>query len=217
MKVERISENQLKLTLTKDDLEERELHLEDLISPSEKTQKLFHDIMAQALDEYDFIGENTPLMVEAMPMGVDGITIIVTKVSREKGEARAASYLAGGHDLRRWKSKPPMIPDAMEEASDLLIYSFPTLDDVISVSLSLADSFRGESELYKNDGRFYLVLQADAAAGEEGDEAQDMEYILKEYGEKHVSTALARYYLLEHGETMIAQRAVRVLAKTFGE
>ena len=110
-----------------------------------------------------------------------------------------------------------MIPDAMEEASDLLIYSFPTLDDVISVSLSLADSFRGESELYKNDGRFYLVLQADAAAGEEGDEAQDMEYILKEYGEKHVSTALARYYLLEHGETMIAQRAVRVLAKTFGE
>ena len=36
MKIERISENQLKLTLTKDDLEERDIKLEDLITPSEK-------------------------------------------------------------------------------------------------------------------------------------------------------------------------------------
>ena len=40
MKIERISENQLKLTLTKDDLKERDIQLEDLITPSEKTQKL---------------------------------------------------------------------------------------------------------------------------------------------------------------------------------
>ncbi|MBR4113672.1 MAG: adaptor protein MecA, partial [Anaerotignum sp.] len=51
MKIERISENQLKLTLTKDDLKERDIKLEDLITPSEKTQKLFRDIMEQALDE----------------------------------------------------------------------------------------------------------------------------------------------------------------------
>ena len=50
MKIERISENQLKLTLTKDDLKERDIKLEDLITPSEKTQKLFRDIMEQALD-----------------------------------------------------------------------------------------------------------------------------------------------------------------------
>ena len=37
--------------------------------------------MEQALDEYDFVAENTPLMVEAVPVGMDGIMIIVTKVS----------------------------------------------------------------------------------------------------------------------------------------
>ncbi|MBD9136857.1 MAG: hypothetical protein EGP78_04400 [Alistipes shahii] len=57
MKIERISENQLKLTLTKADLAERKIKLEDLISPSERTQKLFRDIMEQALDEEDFISE----------------------------------------------------------------------------------------------------------------------------------------------------------------
>ena len=66
MKIERISENQLKLTLTKADLAERKIKLEDLISPSERTQKLFRDIMEQALDEEDFISENTPLMVESL-------------------------------------------------------------------------------------------------------------------------------------------------------
>ena len=51
MKIERISENQLKLTLTKADLAERKIKLEDLISPSERTQKLFRDIMEQAWKE----------------------------------------------------------------------------------------------------------------------------------------------------------------------
>lgn len=98
MKIERISENQLKLTLTKADLAERKIKLEDLISPSERTQKLFRDIMEQALDEEDFISENTPLMVEAIPSGGDGIMIIVTKVNNKEKHA--------DEDLRRWKKKP---------------------------------------------------------------------------------------------------------------
>ena len=44
-----------------------------------------------------------------------------------------------------------------------------------------------------------------------------LELILKEYGQKHVSTPLAKYYLLEHGETIIAEKAVKALAKTFGQ
>ena len=65
MKIERISENQLKLTLTKADLAERKIKLEDLISPSERTQKLFRDIMEQALDEEDFISAE----LEVVPAG----------------------------------------------------------------------------------------------------------------------------------------------------
>ena len=45
MKIERVSDTQLKLTLTKADLAERDIQLEDLIRPGEKTQQLFRDIM----------------------------------------------------------------------------------------------------------------------------------------------------------------------------
>ena len=208
MKIERISENKLKLTLTKDDLAERKIKLEDLITPSEKTQKLFHDIMEQALDEEDFISENTPLMVEAVPSGSDGIMIIVTKVSNKEKKATV-------QDLRRWKKKPlDSMAQKEEKNADILVYSFPTLDDVIGVSLRLAGAFKGESAVYKNENKYFLVLQGDTYTAEESTEA--LEQILREYGQKHISTPLAKYYLLEHGETLIAEQAVKALAKTFG-
>ena len=195
MKIERISENQLKLTLTKADLAERKIKLEDLISPSERTQKRFRDSMEQALEEEDFISENTPLMVEAIPSGGDGIMINVTKVNNKEKHA--------DEDLRRWKKKPmDTLAHEEEKNSDILIYSFPSLDDVIGVSLRLDGVFKGESAVYKNDGKYFLVMQ-------------DAERILKEYGQKHISTPLAKYYLLEHGETLLAEQAIKALAKTF--
>lgn len=206
MKIERISENQLKLTLTKADLAERKIKLEDLISPSERTQKLFRDIMEQALDEEDFISENTPLMVEAIPSGGDGIMIIVTKVNNKEKHT--------DEDLRRWKKKPmDTLAHEEEKNSDILIYSFPSLDDVIGVSLRLDGAFKGESAVYKNDGKYFLVMQGDTYTTEET--AEDAERILKEYGQKHISTPLAKYYLLEHGETLLAEQAIKALAKTF--
>ena len=216
MKIERISENQLKLTLTKDDLKERDIKLEDLITPSEKTQKLFRDIMEQALDEEDFVSENTPLMVEAVPMGTEGIMIIVTKVNnKDKKGGSTADLLQQAQETRRWKKKPlDTLEHADEKNSDILIYSFPALDDVIHVSLRLDSSFKGESAVYKNEGKYFLVLQGDTYTAEES--SAELELILKEYGQKHVSTPLAKYYLLEHGETLIANKAVKALAKTFG-
>ena len=123
MKIERISENQLKLTLTKDDLKERDIQLEDLITPSEKTQKLFHDIMEQALDESDFISENTPLMVEAVPAGADGIMIIVTKVTNKDKSAKKGTDLLGqAQEMRRWKKKPMDTMEHGEEQNLSLIH-----------------------------------------------------------------------------------------------
>lgn len=218
MKIERISENQLKLTLTKDDLVERDIRPEDLITPSEKTQKLFRDIMEQALDEADFISENTPLMVEAVPSGTDSIMIIVTKVSgKDKSTKIGTDALSQAQDLHRWKKKPIDVqssPAAEAETSDFLIYSFPELDDVIQVSLRLTENFRGESSLYKNENKYFLILQGGTYTAEAS--AAKLELILKEYGQKHISTPLAKYYLLEHGEAILSKDAIGSLIKAFG-
>ncbi len=216
MKIERVSENQLKLTLSRTDLVERDLKLEDLINPSEKTQKLFRDIMEQALDEYDFINESTPLMVEAVPVGVDGIMIIVTKIDQKNKSENPMDLLFKNKEAHKWKRKPlDTVETNNNENEDLLIFSFQTLDEAIQASLRLHDCYQGENELYKSNERFFLVLQADTYPAEESNDY--IELILNEFGQKHISTSLAKYYLLEHGETLIATNAIEILAKTFGE
>ena len=138
MKIERVSDTQLKLTLTKADLAERDIQLEDLIRPGEKTQQLFRDIMEQAMEECDFITENTPLMVEAVPVGLDGIMIIVTKVESKDKNSNPTELFHQAKDLHRFKKKPLATEEVeAKEDDDLLVYSFSKLDDVIDLSIRL--------------------------------------------------------------------------------
>ena len=191
MKIERVSDTQLKLTLTKADLAERDIKLEDLIRPGEKTQQLFRDIMEQAMEECDFITENTPLMVEAVPVGLDGIMIIVTKVESKDKNSNPTELFNQAKDLHRFKKKPLATEETeTKEDDDLLVYSFSKLDDVIDLSIRLEPLFHGTSSLYKNEGRYFLVMQGNTYTTEET--IDDLETILDEYGQKHISTVLGK-------------------------
>ncbi len=214
MKIEKINESQIKLILTQADLSERNIKLEDLTIPSEKTQELFHDIMETALEEYDFISENTPLMVEAVPVGLDSIMIIVTKIDSKNQESIGAKILSQQKDLRRFKRKSLVFQEGeSDKNSDILIYSFAKLDDVIDFSLRIADTYHDASSLYKMYDRYFIVLQIK----QDGDEnkAEELELILGEYGQKHISVQLSKYYLIEHGETIIENKAITLLSKCF--
>ena len=149
MKIEKLSDNQIKLTLTRADLKERNINLEELIKPSEKTQELFRNIMEQAFNECGFSFENTPLMVEAAPVSVDGLMIIVTKLPEKETPKDKLSLISQNKDMRRYKKKSisPYIP---EETSDegICIYSFDSLDSVASASTRLTAIFNGLSALY---------------------------------------------------------------------
>jgi adapter protein MecA 1/2 len=80
LKIERISENQIRCTLTREDLSERQIELSELAYGSEKARKLFHEMIQAAADEVGFDVENMPIMVEAIPINMDNIMLIVTRV-----------------------------------------------------------------------------------------------------------------------------------------
>lgn len=80
MKIEKLNDNQIRCTLTRADLAERELHLSELAYGTEKVRSLFHDMMQQAAFEFGFEAENIPLMIEAIPASSDSIVLIITKV-----------------------------------------------------------------------------------------------------------------------------------------
>ena len=80
MKIEKINENQIRCTLTREDLETRELKLSELAYGSEKAKSLFQDMMQQAAYEFGFEANNIPLMIEAIPVSSETIILIITKV-----------------------------------------------------------------------------------------------------------------------------------------
>lgn len=93
MKIEKISDNQIRCTLTSEDLEQRRLKLSELAYGSEKAKQLFHDMMQQAAFQCGFEAENTPLMIEAIPLDPDSIVLIVTKVENpEELDTRFSSF-----------------------------------------------------------------------------------------------------------------------------
>jgi adapter protein MecA 1/2 len=52
MKIEKINENQIRCTLTREDLELHQIRLSELAYGSEKAKKLFRDMMEQAQLEF---------------------------------------------------------------------------------------------------------------------------------------------------------------------
>ena len=80
MKIEKLSENQIRCTLNKADLTSRHLKISELAYGSEKAKELFRDMMKQAAYELGFEAEDIPLMIEAIPISSECIVLIVTKV-----------------------------------------------------------------------------------------------------------------------------------------
>ncbi|MCM1157964.1 MAG: adaptor protein MecA [Bacteroidales bacterium] len=80
MKLERLSENQIRCTLNKADLADRELLLNELAYGTDKAKELFRDMMEQAADELGFEVNDIPLMIEAIPVSPDCLILIITKV-----------------------------------------------------------------------------------------------------------------------------------------
>ncbi len=117
MKIEKLNENQLRFTLTRADLEERKIRLSELAYGSEKARSLFREMMQQAADNFDFEVNNTPLMIEAIPISADSIILIVTKVDDpDELDSRYARFSAEDNALGRDASSQ----DAPSGADDIL-------------------------------------------------------------------------------------------------
>ena len=80
MKLERVNDHQIRCTLTKADLADRQLKLSELAYGTEKAKNLFRDMMQQASYELGFEANDIPLMIEAIPLSSESIILIITKV-----------------------------------------------------------------------------------------------------------------------------------------
>ena len=118
MKIEKVNDHQIRCTLTKADLADRELKISELAYGTEKAKSLFRDMMQQAAQKFGFEAEDIPLMIEAIPLNSDCIVLIITKVEDpEELDTRFSKFAPGIQDE---DSLDEMIQDLNEGADDVL-------------------------------------------------------------------------------------------------
>lgn len=121
MKIEKVNDNQIRCTLTKADLADRQLKLSELAYGTEKAKDLFRDMMQQANLKFGFEAEDIPLMIEAIPLSGDCIVLIITKVEDpEELDTRFSKFAPSLQDLDdTLEDALSDLPDAADEILDL--------------------------------------------------------------------------------------------------
>lgn len=163
MKIEKINDNQIRCTLTKSDLADRELKISELAYGTEKAKSLFRDMMQQAAYEFGFEAEDIPLMIEAIPLSQDCIILVITKVDDpEELDTRFSKFA----------------PDADEIAGDsnTEVISAGGADDFLDIFKRLHEEKNktNEDKKSKDSNEFVPLLDAINAA--------------KEYADSHANT-----------------------------
>ena len=99
MKIEKVNENQIRCTLSKKDLADRQIKLSELAYGSEKAKGLFRDMIEQANYEFGFEADDIPLMIEAIPLSGDNIILQITKVEYpEELDTRFSKFTEAGEE-----------------------------------------------------------------------------------------------------------------------
>jgi adapter protein MecA 1/2 len=80
VKIEKINENQIRCTLSKADLVDRQLRISELAYGTDKAKALFREMMQQASAEFGFEADDIPLMIEAIPVSSECLVLVITKV-----------------------------------------------------------------------------------------------------------------------------------------
>lgn len=134
MKIERINDHQIRCTLTKADLVDRELKISELAYGTDKAKDLFREMMQQASFECGFEAENTPLMIEAIPLNAECIVLIITKVDDpEELDTRFSKFAPSIHDEDE---------DSLEETTENYLEG---ADDVLDLFKKLQENKKKNS------------------------------------------------------------------------
>ncbi len=240
MKIEKISDNQIRCTLSKEDLEDRNIKLTELAFGTGKTKELFQDMMRQANDDFGFEVDDIPLMVEAIPLSPESIILVITKVNDvEETEEHLQKFFPENlkekfkqnflpffeeheidlEDFENIEGRPEH-PEKSSKSSDsenddsLLysIYVFDSLRDIITVSELLVPFFQGDSSVYKSpfDNKFYLSLCMEAS---EEKQLNKICGILTEHGKRENPTYVKELFYMEHFDEIIPDKAIETLGQ----
>lgn len=242
MTIERLSDTQIRCTLNKQDLQERQLQLSELLYGSEKAKALFRDLVQMASYECGFETEDMPLMIEAIPVDADCLVLVVTKVEdTEELDSRFSNFTPFAEKDNLSEKMPiPALADEIlnyfsqfkdmlskkadelqkssEEASSpktdtfTKAYAFDSLQAICRFATVVAPRYHGHAQLYKNTAEDSYYLLLHMT-GHTAEDFNKLCNIASEYGRSVPSGNASLLYYKEHFTPVQDAHILDTLAK----
>ncbi|RSD26472.1 genetic competence negative regulator [Mesobacillus subterraneus] len=192
MRLERLTNNKIKIFLTIDDLSDRGLTKEDIWKDSLKWHQLFHDMLEEASEEFDLdiIGS---VAVEIFSLQAQGMVMIVTMIEQDEDEEQFDDGII----------EMQVTVDGIED----ILFEFDNIEDVIQLANRLSHAGIAGGSLHFMNNRYYLLMN-----GIRPEEADKTVSLMAEYG---VPSILSIHRLLEYGKEIMEERAVETLIHYF--
>lgn len=164
MRFEKINDNQMRVILSIQDLEDNDISLHDFMSNSIESQDLFFDMLEEAEEKIGFKTHDCKVKIEALAMTDDSFVLTITKIKAISNKRPSV------HSVKpKSKTTPKKNPTPKRKTPSLeftyLIYKFNTFDDYCYfieylIKNGLMNSFKVAEKiwLYQYKNSFYLVL-----------------------------------------------------------
>lgn len=199
MKIERLSQDKIRIFLTFDDLTERGIKKEEMWRELPKVRDLFTEMMDQAYSEVGFDASG-PLAVEVFTLPAQGMVVIVT---RGKTEADRDEDFDDLEEDQIYEMEVTL------EQSDVVSFLFSDFEHVISAARRLILIPVEGGSLYKYKDNW--ILQLEPCEMEE----RTFQYLIALLSEFGAATSINKAVLEEYGQTIIADGAIKTLCQHF--
>ena len=158
MKVEKINDNKIRITLTFEELEKRKISLSDIEKDSSFAKELFINLIEESNLDTDFIIDDSHLFIEACSDNNNLFIVTITKIDNipelknysileEKSKSR--NSIKGTSKSKQYKY-----------SVNSYIYSFKKIDDILELCQKSKEEnlFFGKNSLYKYEDTYFVIF-----------------------------------------------------------
>lgn len=208
MKFEKLNENKIRITLSNQDLIEKDIDFNSFMSNSIETQDLFLDMLEEAEQKVGFVTKDHKIKIEALAMADGDFVLTITRFGkREEKETQLSS--------KNKKIKAKRKSTTLN--SENLVYSFNTFDD-FCLFCSFVGNIKNFSTiakstlLYTYNNKYYLLF---SKLNLNHPYIKNFYTLITEFGTYVNNSDLFSYKLYERGNLILKNNAIKLCLKYF--
>lgn len=202
MKIEKLNENKIRITLDINDLVEKNIDFHEFMSNPISSQSLFLDMLDQAEKEVGFVTEDCKILLEAIATSDCNFILTVTKVKSENNKENIVP-----RKKIKVKRKTTNIT-----SNTCAIFEFSSFDNFCDYGVSLTscsiDNIQksvGVSKLYLYNSKYYLIIDKIIP---NLDFVKSFCASILEFGKLVSNSNTYKNQIMEHGKLLIKKDAV---------